>query len=588
MANEAFWQWLVGMGVIQGDPNYYASGSAPPEEIEHALRTAWSGIEVANSQGTKDQFWSGLEVGGYIEGDPNYYSSGQATPEEFDNAFSTASNPVSDQTPVEPVSGEPINEEPANTGSDGDIWSDLVNAGILQGDPDWYSSGQASEAEFSNAISVAFKGTDPNSELRKGFIDFLFAKGGAQGDPNYWYGLASDSPEVSSLTELAFTVDVAGGGEDVEIKALPQNARLVNVNGEIRAIWDLGDGLGHAWYSINEDQLQDLYGENWQAYITETLGTEGAYNAKYGDFYWGNVAEINLTADNPWEDLKARTFEAFGYVAGFDDPEVKRLILQGHFETWSSDEFLAHYRNTEYYLGTTQTQRDWGQYGEEEKSQRIDSRSAQLVEEYRALYGVDPIDGINNAEIRAAAEAIESGESSASEWSYNQRREAEKVENSPAARALVDEERAQGESEVSIENRGGFARERWEYWMGSTPLPPAFVDRWGRDLYMNNASEDDLETSLRELSAGTWQTKPENIGWGEWASPVKANIRNLLELSSVDDNDPLLNRVLDQGLSGQDATLAIRKDQRFRSTNRMFDELAQGAQALGRTFGFIA
>lgn len=469
-----------------------------------------------------------------------------------------------------------------------DFWGWLTGSGLITGDPNYYSSGDAQADEYGHAVQTAFEATAPDSTERKSLIDKLWGTQLFQGDKTYWYGLPSNTPEVSDLRAAAQKFDIRAGGEGAEIEALPRNARLINVNGQYRVVWDLEDGLGHAWYSITQEQLTKLYEDKVDLYVTETFGTEGAYQAKYGDYFWGNVAEIDITAENPWDDLKSRTFEAFGYVAGFDDPEVKRIVLQGHFEGWSSNEFLSHYQQTDYYKNTTTTQRTWDTLGPEERERRISSRAAQLVDLYRGFYGVDPISGTNNTEIRAQAEQIESGQSSQEEWNYTTRRAAEQDELSPAGRDVTGEERERGEREVTIENRGGYAQERWEYWMGPTPVPGMYKDKWGRDLYMNKASEEDLEESLRALSQGTWALKPENLGWAEWAAPTKANMRTLLELSSVDDQDPLLANILAGGLQGREATTAIRNDSRFRSTNRMFEELSSAAHQLGRTFGFIA
>jgi hypothetical protein len=571
-----FWDDAIAKGIIQGDKGYYSSGKATQVDFENAIRAAFKNTNAGSVERKAFIDWIWSKGGG--KGDKSYwYTLTNESPE------------VSSLVGLAPkmVTAPPATTSPS---SGQDFWSWASSKGLIEGDPSYYSSGKATTEDYSNAITKIFQSTNPGSAERKALVDWTFKNGNAQGDPAYWYNLASNSPEITALAGTAKAIDQNAGGIEAgtEVKALPRNSRLVNVAGQLRVIWDLGDGLGSAWYSINSDQLNKLYGDNWNAYVTETFGTEGAYTAKYGDYHWGNVAEIDIASDNPWEDLKARTFEAFGYVAGFDDPEVKRIILQGHFESWSPNEFAAHYQQTNYFRNTTETQRAWGGYGPEEQAQRKSQTAADLVERYRSYWGVDPIGGTNNPEILAAAERIASGQTSIDQWQYETRKAAEAGDNTPAARAVVNEQRAQGEAEVTMENRGGFARERWEYWMGSTPVPPDFVSRWGRDLFMNTASEDDLETSLRELSAGTWQNKPENIGWSEWAAPVKSNIKNLLELTSVDDNDSLLKSILNQGLSGNDASLAIRKDQRFKSTNRMFEELSQSANALGRTFGFIA
>jgi len=598
MANEAFWNWLSETNLTPDtDPNYYISGDAKPFEYSNAIATAFNNSSPGSDLRIKlidDLFTLGVIS---ANSDKNYWYSGtqESVGADFDNLKNAATNLI-----PESVGGDtgisvsdPSTSGPGASTTNAAFWKWLSDTGLTPDtDPNYYASGDANPDEYSTAIATAYNNSAPGSELRVKLIDDLFSLGVIDpgSDKDYWYNGTEESlgTDFGNLKTAALKLDFQAGGEDIEVKALPKNSRLVNVNGEWRVIWDLEDGLGYAWYSIDEPQLINLYGDDWQSYNSETFGTVDAYNAKYGDFYWGNVAEIDIASDNPWDDLKNRTFAAFGYVAGFDDPEVKRLILQGFFESWTPNEFLANYQNTEFYKSTTQVQRAWSQFGPEEQAQKIQAQAALLVEEYRSQYGIDPIGGISNEQILVDAEAIASGQISQSEWSYNTKRAAEAITDSPAARSVENEIIAQGASEVTIENRGGYAQERWEYWMGSTPLPPNFVNEWGTGLYMNQKSEADLETALRELSGGTWENKPENLGWSEWASPAKANIRNLLELTSVDDTDALLNNILDNGLSGQEAVLAIRQDSRFRGTNRMFDELSQAANSIGKSFGFVA
>ena len=57
----------------------------------------------------------------------------------------------------------------------------------------------------------------------------------------------------------------AGGGLNfsdlgAKTEALPRNAILTRVGNEYRVVWDIGDGLGHAWYKISSEQLKDIYG----------------------------------------------------------------------------------------------------------------------------------------------------------------------------------------------------------------------------------------------------------------------------------------------------------------------------------------
>lgn len=77
-----FWEWLVSIGAIQGNPTYYSSGKAQPEEYTHAIKVA--------TQAAPDLVWPKLVEIGAIEGDPSYYSTGQAQEAEFTNAYNVA------------------------------------------------------------------------------------------------------------------------------------------------------------------------------------------------------------------------------------------------------------------------------------------------------------------------------------------------------------------------------------------------------------------------------------------------------------------------------------------------------------------
>ncbi len=372
-------------------------------------------------------------------------------------------------------------------------------------------------------------------------------------------------------------------------RAIPRDARLVAVTGAgYRVVWDLGDGLGSAWYSISFDQIKQLWGQDWEQYVSQRYANEGTFEAQHGNYFWGNIAEVSRTADTPWQDLKDRIFSTFGYVSGLDTPEIRRLVLQGYFEDWTTNEFIGQYQQTDYFNSLSDTARAWSTKSEAEKAAAIRAKAGELVNLYRSQWGNDPEGGLENTDIIDSATAILTGTLTQEEWDYNTRTSAETSGDTPASQAASDLEREKGEESVTISNLTGLARDMWRRWMGPTEMPSDFADRWGHDLYWNRKSEADLELALMNLSQGTWEDKPENVTWEEWSSPVKSKMRNLLELPSVGDEDPLLADLMARGLTGQEAAIEIRKDPRFRGTQRLFNEMSSAAENLGRTFGYIA
>ena len=124
--------------------------------------------------------------------------------------------------------------------------------------------------------------------------------------------------------------------------------------------------------------------------------------------------------------------------------------------------------------------------------------------------------------------------------------------------------------------------------MGPVAMPTDFATEWAQGLFLNDRSDQDLEDRLSLLSTSRWFNKPADIPWAEWSAPARGQISSLLELNSLDDGDPLLDRILTGGLFGLDADAAIREDDRFLNTQRMRDDLSGAMNNLGQMFGFVA
>lgn len=78
-----FWQWLVSVGAIQGDPTYYSQGRAQPDEYRHAIQVAVDYFRANPDQAAS--FYQRLSSAGLFQGDPAYYATGRAQPAEFTN-----------------------------------------------------------------------------------------------------------------------------------------------------------------------------------------------------------------------------------------------------------------------------------------------------------------------------------------------------------------------------------------------------------------------------------------------------------------------------------------------------------------------
>lgn len=375
--------------------------------------------------------------------------------------------------------------------------------------------------------------------------------------------------------------------KELEFPGLPTGAFLVRVGNEYRVQWDLGDGLGYAWYDTDEAQLKKALGPTWSSQVAATYGSEAAFEGGQKKYFWGNLAEVDITSETPWQDLKDRVFATFGPVSGLDEVEIKRLALQGFFESWSTQEFLTFYKATEYYNTLNDKQREWSSLSEAERTTRSRATAVELLDYYRQQWGYDPPGGLNNQNLLIEAEKVAGGLLTMEEFQYNTRTAAEDQEGTPAQIKEQTNEQNVGAAEVSKEDLAAAAADAWRKWVGPTDPPAGWTEQWANDLFMNTKSEADLETYLKSVSLGRWGMKDPNVSWEAWAAPWKSEIARTLELGQTDDADPLLNQVLSTGLTGQEAINAIRGDARFKETNTMRRELQDSVTDLGRRFGFI-
>lgn len=465
-----------------------------------------------------------------------------------------------------------------------DFWAWLEHVGLIEGDPTHYSSGKANPDEYRHALETAIAGLQTASDptASKEFWRRLKAAGGIQGDDTYYSGGEANEAAIENAINVATKFFGGGGGDSTQ--GIPRNAKLVKIGNQYRVVWNLGDNLGWAWYDVTNDQLSKLFDTTTPTVHFE-LDNMGQFQARFGDNYWGNVGEINLKADTPWEDLKSKIFSQFGWVPGFDDPQIKRLMVQGFFEGWDQNQWLVEYRQTDYFKNSTDQQRKWVGYSDAEKAQQVQSTLVNMGNSYRNLWGDDP--NLDDQAMRDAALKIASGQTTFDEWLWHQRQSAEKTEGTPAFQDAFNQDKQAKQAGIDIENLTMYAGDQWRTWMGPVDMPDQFATTWGKNLATGDASEADLMEYLKGLSTARWQFKPEHVSWQDWSSVYKSQIRNTLELGSLDDNDSLLQQILSTDLNGVDVNRMIRQDSRFRSTNQMYNELSQHAAELGKRFGFI-
>lgn len=100
------------------------------------------------------------------------------------------------------------------------FWEWLVFYKLIEGDPNYYASGQATAAEYAHAIDIAMGQTRPGSANRKALVDRLWASGYYMGNKAYWYTAAWTGQDrndfMNASYQFATDPNAAGGGAYIE------------------------------------------------------------------------------------------------------------------------------------------------------------------------------------------------------------------------------------------------------------------------------------------------------------------------------------------------------------------------------------
>lgn len=399
--------------------------------------------------------------------------------------------------------------------------------------------------------------------------------------------------------------NAAPQGEEEKLN-LPSGASFMDVGGKylIAAYRFHGssDGTGPSavvFYRIDRNQIPA--GANIGRISEQTLA-EWRASGEWVD--GGSVDALRgVPPGKSFQDLVNDTLMELG-LAGTDalkDSGVMNIVAIAMTREMSPEELANRLRKTNWYQSHTDKQREWDDLADAEKNQRIVDEAMQLAGLWFTYVGEDLSvdqydrdgDGFvsadelkkGNANLYQWALKVASGEATQSQavnvWL---KAEAKKNPNSPWSRTLREEEQAQGQFAVDVENMAEQIRNL--YWEWGIPVSDKELSRLAEDVVMNRMSMADVQGSVRDQANALYQYKPENLPTRTWAMPYMQMYMNTLETGEPGLDDPLLQRGLVEGMTLGDFRQMLRADDRWLETQNARDEFNEKVSQLGRVMGF--
>ena len=259
-----------------------------------------------------------------------------------------------------------------------DFWGWLVDSGYIQGDPSYYSGGDAAKeaGAYSHAITTAFNAFEPGSAERRALVDRLYDEGiiSSAKSPEgvaYWVNGTEESLGVD-MGNLGSAAEDFYGGAGSEgsgpVKGIASGGTLTRIDRDdgtqlwamtytvqgsrhvytFNSLESMEQTLGpdavtsgtYGFMSMAEDELNDVNGNTWLMGEAESFaGQEGSYQV----WYDATLKEAALEAG-------ARMPGAIG--AFMQDPEVQRIVAEGAINEWSEIRIQAELRRTDYFQNT--------------------------------------------------------------------------------------------------------------------------------------------------------------------------------------------------------------------------------------------
>jgi len=394
-------------------------------------------------------------------------------------------------------------------------------------------------------------------------------------------GTKPDGNPINDDNDNATKNQTGNNAGNTALRQLPQSAIITKIGDEWRIVLPFSDGLGAAWYDITSTQYANLGNPK----ADETFADVEDFTNKYGDFYFGNLNEIEINGDVAWQEMTKSIFAEFGQYIPLDSPELKRLVLQAYFEQWEPQQVEAAYKNTSYYNAMSDQARAYEGMSDAEKLMEIERQQYKLNAHYIYEYGDNPTEGLDS--FKEMATKIAKGEISIEGAFYTITSEAQNVQGSSANRRLTDELAQKNEALGADEaNYSRILNSHNVYYGNHVPVDEGYYRELAKELTLNQTDWNSVLNQLQTGSAATHKGKDPTLTWNQYSSGAKSVLKAGLELNDVDNNDPLLVKILSGELQGKDVDTAIRADNRFLNTKRAEDEFTSSVNSIGSMLGF--
>lgn len=395
---------------------------------------------------------------------------------------------------------------------------------------------------------------------------------GLLGQP-YAGGSGSGNFNVSGLGNTS----TAGTGP----VSLPSDTALVANDFGVFAVFQPSANV-FIYYSVPLDgsvqfdmqrQVERVSNEEWNRRYPNAVGA-------------GDATELGTTAMS-FGSFQGQWDAIINQVMGFNnparnDPEVLRVIaeLAGRPDM-SEAELQNRLQATQWFQQRTSEELEYNSLSEAEKQKRRDETAARMVATVMQYAG----ENVDAKDPRVAnyLEQVASGKMGFGAFTEVIKDGAEANAESPWSRQVRDEQEAQRQRPIDIENTAQRIREQAERW--GLQWSPQTISQWAKDMVEKKLSDEDLNKTFRDQAAVLYPWKSPEIETATAAAPWLETYRRVMETTGS-LFEPDIQKALTAGQGVWEFEQELKKKPDWLATNNGQQSVEGTVAQMSRMMGF--
>lgn len=434
---------------------------------------------------------------------------------------------------------------------------------------------------------------------KSGLFPWSMAPGGwnANGNPLYGVNVGAAEAAVNGAAAAGLlgvdwggqTQTQAQGGQAPVSNApapnapvtIPSDADMIRLHtGGVLAVFDVGGVLiqyqvpGDGSVTIPWERVRQVSEADWHnTYIHAVDG--GSANEL------GSVSTDHGTFKAFWDTI---TGQVMGYTnPAKDDPGVKKVIAEfAARPDMTPQELQNRLQATTWYQGRSTSELEWNGLADGEKVKRRDDMAARMAQTWLQYTGENV--ALTDPRIQNYVEELTSGKQGFGSWTEKVvKTQALANGESPYSRQMRDEERAQRQEGVDVENTAAKVRSLSQRW--GVQLSEGTIQQWGREIVDKTKSDDDLLESLKNQAMILFPWKDREMETEQAAAPWLETYRRVMEkpgtLFTAD-----VQKALSAGKPVFEFETELKKSGGWLETKNARSELASLAAEAGQRMGF--